>query len=87
MLVFVLAAYLVRGMAWLHGTSPSSCCDARPAVTEGAVEKHISGIFPKLALGPAPEDHRRVPAVLTDLGRRRECAMAWDGWTIWHTGS
>lgn len=60
---------------------------ARPVVTEGVVEKHISGIFAKPALGPAPEDHRRVPAVLTDLGRRRECAMAWDGWTIWHTGS
>ncbi|TYB67098.1 response regulator transcription factor [Nonomuraea sp. PA05] len=42
---------------------------ARLVVTEGAVEKHISGIFAKLALGPAPEDHRRVLAVLTYLGR------------------
>jgi DNA-binding NarL/FixJ family response regulator len=41
---------------------------ARLVVTEGAVEKHISGIFAKLALGPAPEDHRRVLAVLTYLG-------------------
>ncbi|UBU15124.1 response regulator [Nonomuraea gerenzanensis] len=42
---------------------------ARLVVTEGAVEKHISGIFAKLMLGPAPEDHRRVLAVLTYLGR------------------
>ncbi|MEV0618076.1 response regulator transcription factor [Nonomuraea sp. NPDC050404] len=42
---------------------------ARLVVTEGAVEKHISGIFTKLTLGPAPEDHRRVLAVLTYLGR------------------
>ncbi|MER7502275.1 response regulator transcription factor [Nonomuraea pusilla] len=42
---------------------------ARLVVSEGAVEKHISGIFAKLALGPAPEDHRRVLAVLTYLGR------------------
>ncbi|NUR91261.1 MAG: response regulator transcription factor, partial [Nonomuraea sp.] len=31
---------------------------SRLSVTEGAVEKHVSGIFAKLALGPAPEDHR-----------------------------
>ncbi|TDD45917.1 response regulator transcription factor [Nonomuraea terrae] len=42
---------------------------ARLVVTEGAVEKHVSGIFAKLSLGPAPEDHRRVLAVLTYLGR------------------
>ncbi|MFI6501068.1 response regulator [Nonomuraea typhae] len=41
----------------------------RLMVKEGAVEKHISGIFAKLALGPAPEDHRRVLAVLAYLGR------------------
>ncbi|WP_157249897.1 response regulator transcription factor [Nonomuraea typhae] len=41
----------------------------RLTVKEGAVEKHISGIFAKLALGPAPEDHRRVLAVLAYLGR------------------
>lgn len=42
---------------------------ARMAITEGAVEKHISGIFSKLALGPAPDDHRRVLAVLAYLER------------------
>jgi DNA-binding NarL/FixJ family response regulator len=32
------------------------------------VEAHIRSIFTKLALSPAPEDHRRVRAVLTFLG-------------------
>jgi DNA-binding NarL/FixJ family response regulator len=36
-------------------------------VTERAVEKHVTSIFGKLALAPAPEDHRRVLAVLTYL--------------------
>lgn len=34
-------------------------------VTERAVEKHVTSIFSKLDLAPAPEDHRRVLAVLT----------------------
>jgi len=34
-------------------------------VTERAVEKRVTGIFSKLDLPPAPEDHYRVPAVLT----------------------
>ncbi|HMT05550.1 MAG TPA: response regulator transcription factor [Solirubrobacterales bacterium] len=34
-------------------------------VTERAVEKHVTSIFSKLDLTPAPEDHRRVLAVLT----------------------
>jgi DNA-binding NarL/FixJ family response regulator len=36
-------------------------------ITERAVEKHITSIFGKLGLPPAPEDHRRVLAVLTFL--------------------
>jgi DNA-binding NarL/FixJ family response regulator len=36
-------------------------------VSEGAVEKHISGIFGKFALPAAPTDHRRVLAVLRYL--------------------
>lgn len=32
-----------------------------------AVEKHVTSIFTKLSLPPAPEDHRRVLAVLTFL--------------------
>lgn len=33
-------------------------------VTERAVEKHVTNIFGKLNLPPAPDDHRRVLAVL-----------------------
>jgi DNA-binding NarL/FixJ family response regulator len=36
-------------------------------VTERAVEKHVTSIFGKLDLAPAPEDHRRVLAVLAYL--------------------
>ena len=39
-------------------------------VTERAVEKHVTRIFDKLGLAPAPEDHRRVLAVLTFLRSR-----------------
>jgi DNA-binding NarL/FixJ family response regulator len=34
-------------------------------VTERAVEKHVTNIFGKLRLAAAPDDHRRVLAVLT----------------------
>jgi len=40
------------------------------AVTERAVEKHVTRIFDKLGLMPAAEDHRRVRAVLTFLRHR-----------------
>ncbi len=36
-------------------------------ITPRAVEKHVTSIFSKLDLAPAPEDHRRVLAVLTFL--------------------
>jgi DNA-binding NarL/FixJ family response regulator len=40
---------------------------ARLAIGEGAVEKHVSHIFSKLALEPDDSDHRRVLAVLAFL--------------------
>jgi DNA-binding NarL/FixJ family response regulator len=40
---------------------------ARLDIGEGAVEKHISHIFSKLALEPDDSDHRRVLAVLAFL--------------------
>ncbi len=39
----------------------------RMVVTERAVEKHVTSIFQKLGLPQAPEDHRRVLAVLAFL--------------------
>jgi DNA-binding NarL/FixJ family response regulator len=39
----------------------------RLVITERAVEQHVTSIFSKLDLTPAPEDHRRVLAVLTFL--------------------
>jgi DNA-binding NarL/FixJ family response regulator len=38
-------------------------------VTVAAVERHVTSIFGKLAMRPAPEDHRRVLAVLGYLRR------------------
>ena len=40
---------------------------AQMTVTERAVEKHVTSIFGKLGLPPAPADHRRVLAVLAFL--------------------
>ena len=36
-------------------------------VTPHAIEKHVTNVFAKLGLGEAPEDHRRVLAVLAFL--------------------
>jgi DNA-binding NarL/FixJ family response regulator len=36
-------------------------------ISERAVEKHVTSIFAKLDLAPAPQDHRRVLAVLACL--------------------
>ena len=44
---------------------------ARLHVTEKAVAKHINNIFAKLDLPPAPDDNRRVLAVLAYLDLRR----------------
>lgn len=40
-------------------------------ITDGAVEKHVSGIFTKLGLPPSETDHRRVLAVLAWLRGER----------------
>jgi DNA-binding NarL/FixJ family response regulator len=49
-----------------EGRSNNAIAD-QLVVTERAVEKHVTSIFGKLSLEPAPEDHRRVLAVLTFL--------------------
>jgi DNA-binding NarL/FixJ family response regulator len=49
-----------------EGRSNHAIADAL-VVTERAVEKHVTSIFGKLELAPAPEDHRRVLAVLAFL--------------------
>jgi DNA-binding NarL/FixJ family response regulator len=43
----------------------NSAIAGQMTITERAVEKHVTSIFGKLGLSPAPEDHRRVLAVLT----------------------
>jgi DNA-binding NarL/FixJ family response regulator len=45
----------------------NSAIAAQMVVTERAVEKHVTSIFGKLGLPLAPEDHRRVLAVLAFL--------------------
>jgi DNA-binding NarL/FixJ family response regulator len=49
-----------------EGRSNGAIAD-RLAIGEGAVEKHVSHIFSKLALEPDELDHRRVLAVLAFL--------------------
>ncbi|NIJ13843.1 DNA-binding NarL/FixJ family response regulator [Saccharomonospora amisosensis] len=47
----------------------NSAIASRLVVSHGAVEKHIGNIFTKLGLEVSAEEHRRVRAVLTYLGR------------------
>jgi DNA-binding NarL/FixJ family response regulator len=49
-----------------EGRSNSAMAGAL-VITERAVEKHVTGIFSKLRLPPAAEDHRRILAVLAFL--------------------
>jgi DNA-binding NarL/FixJ family response regulator len=49
-----------------EGRSNAAIAEAL-VITERAVEKHVTSIFGKLGLAPAPADHRRVLAVLTYL--------------------
>ena len=49
-----------------EGRSNAAIAEAL-VVTERAVEKHVTSIFGKLGLAPAPADHRRVLAVLAYL--------------------
>jgi DNA-binding NarL/FixJ family response regulator len=49
-----------------EGRSNQAIADAL-VVTERAIEKHVTSIFSKLDLVNAPEDHRRVLAVLAYL--------------------
>jgi DNA-binding NarL/FixJ family response regulator len=50
-----------------EGRSNSAIAD-QLAISDRAVEKHISNIFGKLGLPPSDADHRRVLAVLAYLG-------------------
>jgi DNA-binding NarL/FixJ family response regulator len=51
-----------------EGRSNQAIADAH-VISGRAVEKHVTSIFTKLNLQPAPEDHRRVLAVLAFLRR------------------
>jgi DNA-binding NarL/FixJ family response regulator len=51
-----------------EGRSNQGIADAH-SVTVAAVERHVTSIFSKLGLRQAPEDHRRVLAVLEYLHR------------------
>src|SRR3954465_9883168 len=55
--------------AMAEGKSNQGIADAL-FVTEAAVEKHVTGIFNKLGLGPTATEHRRVSAVLAYLQDR-----------------
>ena len=49
-----------------EGRSNSAIAE-RLVISDGAVEKHVSGIFTRLGLPPSDADHRRVLAVLAWL--------------------
>src|SRR3954452_2709810 len=55
--------------AMAEGKSNQGIADAL-YVSEAAVEKHVTGIFQKLGLGPTATEHRRVSAVLAYLQDR-----------------
>jgi DNA-binding NarL/FixJ family response regulator len=57
-------------MALMAEGRSNSGIAAELTVTVAAVERHVTGIFDKLGLRPAAEDHRRVLAVLEYLKRR-----------------
>jgi DNA-binding NarL/FixJ family response regulator len=57
-------------MALMAEGRSNSGIAAELGVTVPAVERHVTGIFDKLGLRQAPEDHRRVLAVLEYLKRR-----------------
>lgn len=51
-----------------QGRSNQAICE-RLHLSERTVESHVGSIFGKLGLEPAPDDHRRVRAVLLFLGQ------------------
>jgi DNA-binding NarL/FixJ family response regulator len=50
-----------------EGRSNNAICQ-KLVVSPKTVETHVNGIFTKLGLARAPDDHRRVLAVLAYLG-------------------
>jgi DNA-binding NarL/FixJ family response regulator len=58
-------------MALMAEGRSNSGIAAELTVTVAAVERHVTSIFEKLGLRQAPEDHRRVLAVLEYLKRAR----------------
>jgi DNA-binding NarL/FixJ family response regulator len=60
-----------RDVLALMGEGRSNAGIARSLwIAEGTVEKHVRGIFQKLQLPDAPDDHRRVLAVIAFLGSK-----------------
>ena len=54
--------------AMAQGRSNQAICE-RLHLSQRTVESHVGSIFGKLGLQPAPDDHRRVRAVLLYLGQ------------------